>query len=125
MPPPPTARIASTRVVGVAGLGDVALGPALDRARGECRVVVHAEHDDAGLGRTFEDAARELEAGDGRQVDVDDAEVGALDNEDAFAVLGVGGLQNLDLALVGQHGTAAGGDNGMIVDDQNAHRRSP
>ena len=40
-------------------------------------------------------------------------------------LLGVGGLQHLDLAFVGQHGAAAGSDDGMIVDDQNAHRRSP
>ncbi|MGY4286719.1 hypothetical protein ACVWXO_005939 [Bradyrhizobium sp. LM2.7] len=37
----------------------------------------------------------------------------------------VGGLEDLDLAFVGQHGAAAGGDDGMVVDDQNAHRRSP
>src|SRR5206468_1489447 len=111
-------------IVGVASLGDVALGAALDRARGESRVVVHAEHDDAGVGRALEQPARQLEAGDRRQVDVDNAEVGALDDEDALAVFGVGGLKNLDFALVGQYGAAAGGDNGMIVDDQNAHRRS-
>ena len=45
----------------------------------------------------YQQAARELESGDGRQVDVDDTEVQALDDEDALAVLGV----------VYVHGTAA------------------
>lgn len=80
-------------IVGIAGLGDIAFGAALDRPRGERRIVIHAEHDDAGVGRALEDAARELESGDGRQVDVDDAELGALDDEDALAVFGVGGLK--------------------------------
>ena len=33
--------------------------------------------------------------------------------------------QRVEDYYFGKHGAAAGGDDGMIVDDQNAHRRSP
>ena len=73
----------------------------------------------------LENAARQFEPRHGRQVDVDHADVRALGGKDALAALGVGGLQQHDLGFVGEHGTAARSDDGMIIDDQNAHGIGP
>jgi hypothetical protein len=38
-----------------------------------------------------------------------------------LAALGVGGFQHHNAGLVGEHGAAPGSDDGMIINDQNAH----
>ena len=89
-------------VVGIPGLGDVALGADLDRARGEDRVVVHAEHDDPRRSVARQDAARQLKAGHGRQIDVDDADVGIFGGENVLATFGVRSFQDHHFRVVGE-----------------------
>ena len=108
-------------VMGIAGLRDVALGADLDRAGGEYRIVVHAEHDDTRGGVADENAPREFESRHGRQVDVDHADVGTLGVEGPLAALGVAGLQQHDRGFVGENGAAARRDDRMVIYDQNAH----
>ena len=72
-----------------------------------------------------QDAARQLEAGHRRQIDVDHADVRALGQENALGAFGIGRLQHDDLRLVGEHGAAAGRHDRMIINDQNAHDFRP
>src|SRR5271165_6828998 len=60
---------------GIVVFGDIALGAGLDRPRGEHWIVVHAEDDDARVGLSLENAAAEFEAGQARQIQVDQGDV--------------------------------------------------
>ena len=107
--------------IGVVVLGHIALGAGLDGAGGEDRIVVHAEDDDS-RSRVFEqDAARQFEAGNAGHCYIDDRDVGPVREEGGEAGLRVARVDDLDIALARQHRRTARNDDGMIVDDENAH----
>ena len=68
-----------------------------------------------------EDAARQFKPGHGRQVDIDDANMGIFGGENPFAAFGVGRFQDHHLRVVREQCATAGSDNRMIINDQNAH----
>ena len=68
-----------------------------------------------------QNAPRQFKSRHRRQVDVDDADVRTLGDESALAALGVAGFQQNDLGLVGKNGAAAGCDDRVVINDQNAH----
>jgi len=104
-------------IAGVAGLGNVPLGAGFDGARREDRVVVHAEHDDAGCCIARQNSPRQLKARDARQVDIEHADVGAIGDERRLAAFGVRGFQNGDIGIAGQQRTATRGNDRMVVND--------
>ena len=68
-----------------------------------------------------EEAPRQFKSGNRRKVDVEHADVGQTFGEYAFAALGVGGFQDVDLGIVREQSAAPRGNDAMIVNDQNAH----
>ena len=68
------------------------------------------------------DAAADFEAGQARQVEVDDGDVRLPGEIERLARLGVGGVAHLDLGVGGEQRFAAGNDDRMIVDDQNPQK---
>src|SRR6185369_10630941 len=109
------------QVLGISSLGNVTLGADLDGARGEYRIIVHAEHDDTRRRVAREETPRQLETGNRRKVDVEDADIGMPFAELALATLRVGGFQYVDLGVVREQGTAARSNDAMIINNQNAH----
>jgi hypothetical protein len=107
--------------LGIAGLGDITLGADLDGACGEHGIVVHAEHDDARRCIAPEDAPRQFVPRHGRQVDVENADIRMLCSEGAFAALGVGCFQEVDIRVVREQRAAPRSNDAMIINDQNAH----
>ena len=113
------------QILGIAGLGDIALGADLDRARRVDRIVVHAEHDDARRGsRARIRRASSKPDTVGRLMSITQMS-GRSARKTSLAAFGVGCFQQDDLGLVGEHGPAAGSDDRMIIDDQNAHGIGP
>ena len=83
--------------------------------------LVTSRYFSSGVKSMRQDAARQLEAGDGRQVDVDDAEIGLFRDERPLAAFGIRRFEQRDLGIVGEHGATARSDDGMIINNQNAH----
>ncbi len=102
-------------------LRHITLGAGFDGAGGEDRVVVHAEDQDARLGVMRQNSPRQLEAGDGGKRYVDDRHIRALFDISGEAGVGVAGVEDLYVALAGQHGGAARDNDRVVVDDENAH----
>ena len=106
---------------GIAVLGDIAFGAGLDRPRGEHRLVVHAEDDDARVGLSLENAAAELEAAEARQIHVDQGDVGLVGEIGGVAGVPVRRVEHFDCRIGFKQRPAAGHDDWMIVDDENPH----
>ncbi len=106
---------------GIVVLGDIALRPGLDRPRGEHGIVVHREDDDLGALVAHADAAAHFEAGETRQVEVDDGDVGLPGEIQRLPRVGVGRVAHLAGRVAGEQRLAAGNDDRMIVDDQHPH----
>ena len=82
-------------ILRVVALAEVALGATLDGLGGEHRIIVHAEHEDPRFGIADQQPARQLEAGNVRQVDVDDRYIRALRRVDLLRGGRVAGLEHV------------------------------
>ncbi len=69
----------------------------------------------------FQNPPRQLEAGNPRQADVDNRHVGLVRHEGGKTRLRVARVDDVDVALAGEHRRAAGNDDRMVVNDENAH----
>ena len=106
---------------GIVVLGDIALRAGLDRPRGEHRVVVHAEDDDARVGLSLENAAAEFEAGQARQIQVDQGDVGLVREIGGVAGVPIRRVKHFDGRIGLEQRPATGRHDRMIVDDENPH----
>ena len=70
-----------------------------------------------------ENAPRQFESRHRGQVDVEHADIGPFGEEYPLAAFRIGGFEDRDLRLAGEQGAATGSHDGMIVDNQNTHRR--
>jgi hypothetical protein len=64
---------------------------------------------------------RQFKPGHARQIDIEHTDVGRLGKKYSLAAFSVGCFQDDDVRLPGEQGAAAGGNNGMIIYDQDAH----
>ncbi|MNT87415.1 hypothetical protein D3C72_2278300 [compost metagenome] len=89
------------------------------------RIVVHGHHHHPGAGGAQQDVAQCLQAGAAGQRQVHQDHIGAvLDGQlqRLFGVAGFCGDVHVGKAL--EQATEAGADQGVIVDDENAHRQA-
>src|SRR4029077_20738845 len=107
-------------------LGEVVVGAELQADHLVDLVVARGEHEDGRLGARRAEAAKDLEAVDARQPDIEDHEVGSLaDGELQALFAGTGERHRVALLLEGVLDSA--GDRVLVLDDQDGagHRRDP
>src|SRR6202140_5121948 len=110
------------QIAWVAGFGNIALRARFDGARRKYRIVVHAEHDDAGRSIARQNSPGQLKARNPRQTDVENADVGPFGGENRLTAFGVRRFQNRNIRVASQQRTTTRGNDRMIVNDQDTHR---
>ena len=85
---------------GVVALGNISLRAQFDSANHECRIVIHAEHDDLRIRIVLSDPPHQFETGEIRQVDVDDRDIGTFVEKGAMAGFCVARFVDLDRAVI-------------------------
>ena len=70
-----------------------------------------------------QDATREFESRGARKSDIDDRDIGLFLDIDSQSALRIARVEHFYVELAGEHRRAAGDDDWMVVNDQDAHLR--